>query len=110
VYPQVAPNVRFRNAGEIWLRALGRHDDHEVTGGTTGIIDIPSFGTVTVWGMVIDFNSKLPNLYFALILMVAVVTTYMVGANLRETVLDVAGKTESPKRLFNALGETVQGK
>jgi 2-methylcitrate dehydratase PrpD len=26
-----------------------------------------------------------------------------------ETVLDVAGKTERPKRLFDALGETVQG-
>jgi branched-chain amino acid transport system permease protein len=43
-----------------------------LTGGTTGIIDIPSFGTVSVLGMVIDFNSKLPSLYFALLLMVIV--------------------------------------
>jgi branched-chain amino acid transport system permease protein len=43
-----------------------------LTGGTTGIINIPSFRTIKVLGMVIDFNSKLPNLYFALILMVIV--------------------------------------
>ncbi len=43
-----------------------------LTGGTTGILNIPSFGNVTVLGMVVDFNSKLPNLYFALILMVIV--------------------------------------
>jgi ABC-type branched-subunit amino acid transport system permease subunit len=42
-----------------------------LTGGTTGIMDIPCFGTITALGIVIDFNSKLPNLYFALILMVA---------------------------------------
>jgi branched-chain amino acid transport system permease protein len=35
-------------------------------------MNIPSFGTATVLGMVIDFNSKLPNLYFVLILMVIV--------------------------------------
>jgi ABC-type branched-subunit amino acid transport system permease subunit len=40
-----------------------------LTGGTTGIINIPVFGTIKILGMVIDFNSKLPNLYFALILM-----------------------------------------
>jgi ABC-type branched-subunit amino acid transport system permease subunit len=40
-----------------------------LTGGTTGILDIPSFGTATVLGIGIDFNSKLPNLYLALILM-----------------------------------------
>jgi branched-chain amino acid transport system permease protein len=43
-----------------------------LTGGTTGIIGIPSFGTVSILGMVIDFNNKLPNLYLALILMVIV--------------------------------------
>jgi ABC-type branched-subunit amino acid transport system permease subunit len=43
-----------------------------LTGGTTGIINIPAFGSATVLGINIDFNSKLPNLYFALILMVIV--------------------------------------
>ncbi len=43
-----------------------------LTGGTTGIINIPSFGTTTVFGIGIDFNNKLPNLYLALILMVVV--------------------------------------
>jgi len=43
-----------------------------LTGGTTGIIEIPSFGTTTLFGISIDFNSKLPNLFFALILMVIV--------------------------------------
>ena len=43
-----------------------------LTGGTTGIIDIPSFGAFNVLGMIIDFNSKLAGLYFALILMVVV--------------------------------------
>jgi branched-chain amino acid transport system permease protein len=43
-----------------------------LTGGTTGIMDIPSFGATKVLGIGIDFNSKLPNLYFALILMVIV--------------------------------------
>ncbi len=43
-----------------------------LTGGTTGIMDIPSFGATKVLGIGIDFNSKLPNLYFVLILMVIV--------------------------------------
>jgi branched-chain amino acid transport system permease protein len=43
-----------------------------LTGGTTGIINIPSFRSATVLGNSIDFNLKLPNLYFALILMVIV--------------------------------------
>jgi len=43
-----------------------------LTGGTTGIINIPAFGSATVLGISIDFNSKLPNLYLALILMVIV--------------------------------------
>lgn len=43
-----------------------------LTGGTTGIINIPSFGTITIFGIGIDFNNKLPNLYFALIFMIVV--------------------------------------
>lgn len=40
-----------------------------VTGGTTGIINIPTLGSLSVFGQTIDFNNKLPNLYFALIFM-----------------------------------------
>jgi len=52
--------------------ALVTSEWRSLTGGTTGIMDIRSFGTTTVLGISIDFNNKLPNLYFALILMVIV--------------------------------------
>jgi branched-chain amino acid transport system permease protein len=52
--------------------ALVTSEWRSLTGGTTGIMGIPSFGTATIFGMVIDFNNKLPNLYFALVLMVIV--------------------------------------
>ena len=43
-----------------------------LTGGTTGIMNIPAFGNIALFGISIDFNNKLPNLYFALVLMVIV--------------------------------------
>lgn len=44
-----------------------------MTGGTSGIINIPPLGTISILGhLSIDFSTKLPNLYFALILMLIV--------------------------------------
>jgi len=43
-----------------------------LTSGTSGIIRIPPLGTISILGLSIDFSSKLPNLYFVLILMVIV--------------------------------------
>jgi len=43
-----------------------------LTGGTTGIINIPPLGTISIFGLSIDFSSKMPNLYFAIILMLII--------------------------------------
>lgn len=43
-----------------------------MTNGTSGIIGIPSLGTYSILGLTIDFNNKLPNYYFALIVMLLV--------------------------------------
>ncbi|HEX7474887.1 MAG TPA: branched-chain amino acid ABC transporter permease [Dehalococcoidales bacterium] len=43
-----------------------------VTNGTSGIIAIPPLGTISILGLNIDFNNKLPNYYFALIVMLIV--------------------------------------
>ncbi len=43
-----------------------------MTNGTSGIIGVPPLDTISLFGLSIDFNNKLPNYYFALILMLII--------------------------------------
>jgi branched-chain amino acid transport system permease protein len=43
-----------------------------LTEGTTGLINIPTLANISIFGQTIDFNSKLPNLYFGLVFMFVV--------------------------------------
>ncbi len=43
-----------------------------VTNGTSGLINIPPLGTISILEFSIDFSTKLPNFYFALILMLII--------------------------------------
>lgn len=51
-----------------------------MTGGSMGIVDIPSIGTISIFGLHVDFGHSLPYSYFVLVIMViSLLFLYRIG-------------------------------
>jgi branched-chain amino acid transport system permease protein len=67
-----------------------------LTEGTTGLINIPTLGNISIFGQTIDFNSKLPNLYFGLVFMfVALLFLYGIDRSYIGTLLKAISQDDS---------------